>query len=533
MEDGRRGKIFWAANRRRLSIAAAFACLPLLLCVLYCAACGGALSEVYLPASWWNDELFYYKQVEGIVREGLPQGYFGFNESHARAGSFGVWNPLLFLPWVIWGLFDWNLYAPILCNLACVMAGMAVFAWLAAPSCRQAAAVAVMVSVFSPFTRFILSGVGEAFLLTMTLFYAGMLCAYRREKKAGYIRGMLWLGIFLTLIRPYYFLLILLAGFCLAGKGTGGRIKSWRLISWRVISMCGAGLGLLGYGLMKYLFSAPYLFHHIGGGFLDTLRQEGLAAGARAFAAQTGGAVSDLAALLKDAFRYGRQGGCLYGVFGLLGVCFLLLLWLERGQERKEDRRLTAGMVCMFVLMMCAIVYVYNIHNGDRHLLTFSLLGLLFLGMYARGKAGAVMKALLTAVMIFFFFVRPGTAYDRMVPFAEENLRQEMMKLEEQLAERMELSAGLSWDNTVIWLSYDLVEGESTAEQWQLLYALPAGFGINYCTYDYVMENFDGIRSRYMAAIPGGEVEKRLQESNAVLVAGNDNISIWDRDRTE
>lgn len=529
MGDRKRMKTFLAENRRRLCIAALFGCLPLLLCVLYCAACGGGLSDVYLPASWWNDELFYYKQVEGIVREGWPQGYFGYNESSARAGSFGVWNPLLFLPWVIWGLFDWNLYSPILCNLVCVMAGMAVFAWLAAPNCRQAAAAAVMVSVFSPFTRFILSGVGEAFFLSMTLLYTGLFCAYRREKKAGYMRGMLCLGIFLTLIRPYYFLLILLAGFCLTVKGEG----------WRIKSVCGTGLGLLGYGLMKYLFSAPYLFNSIGGGFLDTLRQEGPAAGARAFVTQTCGAAADLFTLLKDALRYGRQGGCLYCVFGLLGVCFLLILWLERlsensdslGKGQKEDTRLAAGMVCVFALMMAAIVYMYNIHNGDRHLLTFNLFGILFLGMYSRGKAGAVLKTLLTAAMIFFFFIRPGTAYDRMVPFEEESLRQEIMKLEEQLADNMELSEGLSWDKTVIWLSYDQVDGENVSAQWQQLYALPAGFGINHCSQDYVTDHFSSIRSRYIAAIPGGEVEKKLEDSGALFVAGNNNISVWDRGR--
>ncbi len=523
MEVGRRMKTYIAENRRRLCIAAAFGFLPLLLCVLYCRACGGRLSDVYLPASWWNDELFYYKQVEGIVHEGCPQGYFGYNESCARAGTFGLWNPLLFLPWAIWGFFSWNLNTPVLCNLICVMAGMAVFAWLAAPDCRKAAAAAVMVSVFTPFTRFILSGVGEAFFLQFTLIYAGLFCAYRREKKSGYLWGMLCLGTFLTIIRPYYFLLILLAGFCAAGKGAG----------WKIKSVCGAALGLLGYWLLKYWFSAPYSFHSIGGGFLDVLRQKGAAAGMRAFIAQTGGAARDVFQLLKDAFRFGRQGGCLYGVFGLLAVSFLVMLWREHGKGREEDTRLAAGMVCVSALMMAAVVYMYNIHNGDRHLLTFILLGILFLGMYSRGKAGAALKALLTAVMIFFFLARPGTAYDRMVPFGEEAIEAEINNLAEQLAGRMELSEGPSWNNTVIWLSYDMVDGEAVSEQWQQLYALPAGFGINHCSQDYVLNNFDGIRSRYIAAIPGGDVEKRLEESRAVLLAGNDHISIWDRGRTE
>ena len=105
------------------------------------------------------------------------------------------------------------------------------------------------------------------------------------------------------------------------------------------------------------------------------------------------------------------------------------------------------------------------------------------------------------------------------------------MKLEEQLADNMELSEGLSWDNTVIWLSYDQVDGENVSAQWQQLYALPAGFGINHCSQDYVTDHFSSIRSRYIAAIPGGEVEKKLEDSGALFVAGNNNISVWDRGR--
>lgn len=516
-------RIFFSGNRWRLCISAAFCCIPLLVCILYCVGCGGKLKDVYLPASWWNDELFYYMQVKGILHRGCPQGYFGFNESCARICSFGVWNPLLFLPWVIWGGFGWNLYSPILCNLVCVTVGLAVFVWLAAPNRRQALSIAVMITVFTPFARFILSSVAEAFLLSIVLVYAGLFCAYRRERKPPYFHALLCLAVFLTIIRPYFCLFILLSEIGLSGKGLRRRFRS----------ACGAVLGLMGYWVMKYWFSAPYLFHHIGGGFLETLQQEGVAAGFRALVVQTRDSLINLINLLKDALRYGRQGGCLYGLFGCLGVCFLLILLRERRRGRTEHVRLAAGMVLIYILMMAAIVYVYNIHNGDRHLLSFILLGILFLGIYSGEWMGVILRALLTVTMVFFFFVRPGTDYDRMIPFKEETLQQEVSRLEEQLADSMELSEGLSWNNTVIWLAYDMVDGEYVSEQWQLLYALPAGFGINHCSQDYVLNNFDSIRSRYIAAVPGGEVEKRLTESGAVLLAGNDDISIWDKGRTE
>ena len=89
--------------------------LPLLCCLVYCAFQGRGIGQVYLPNSEWNDELFYFKQVESIVNFGYPQGYFGFNESHALKLSFAAWSPVLVFPWILWGLlFGWNLMSPIL-----------------------------------------------------------------------------------------------------------------------------------------------------------------------------------------------------------------------------------------------------------------------------------------------------------------------------------------------------------------------------------------------------------------------------------
>ena len=74
MQDKMSRKEFWRKNKERLCIAAIFGCIPVLLCIFYCKAYGGSIRNVYLPASWWNDELFYYMQVKGILKAGYPQG---------------------------------------------------------------------------------------------------------------------------------------------------------------------------------------------------------------------------------------------------------------------------------------------------------------------------------------------------------------------------------------------------------------------------------------------------------------------------
>ena len=70
----------WCKDHKALVKAFIVMWVPLLCCMMTCALEGRTIGEVYLPASEWNDELFYFKQVEGILYNGFPQGYFGFNE---------------------------------------------------------------------------------------------------------------------------------------------------------------------------------------------------------------------------------------------------------------------------------------------------------------------------------------------------------------------------------------------------------------------------------------------------------------------
>ena len=85
---------WWKQDKRYLTLleAVLMALLPVVCCLVRTAAEGRGIGQVYLPASEWNDELFYFKQVEGIVNYGFPRGFFGFNESHALQLSFAAWT---------------------------------------------------------------------------------------------------------------------------------------------------------------------------------------------------------------------------------------------------------------------------------------------------------------------------------------------------------------------------------------------------------------------------------------------------------
>lgn len=49
---------------------------PFLTSLLFCKIRGFSFFDLYLPSSYNNDVLYYYKQVEGVVKYGCPMGYF-------------------------------------------------------------------------------------------------------------------------------------------------------------------------------------------------------------------------------------------------------------------------------------------------------------------------------------------------------------------------------------------------------------------------------------------------------------------------
>jgi hypothetical protein len=73
------------------------------------------------------------------------------------------------------------------------------------------------------------------------------------------------------------------------------------------------------------------------------------------------------------------------------------------------------------------------------------------------------------------------------------------------------------FDNTVIWLASDVVNGESISAPWGYLYMIPEGFGINFCFQEYVMENLWELKSAYIAVMPEGDVDKALREKRPVI----------------
>ena len=114
------------------------------------------------------------------------------------------------------------------------------------------------------------------------------------------------------------------------------------------------------------------------------------------------------------------------------------------------------------------------------------------------------------------------------MPYDDGVLGQEAEELEQQVKEWMVLKAsGELYDNTVIWLASDFVGEESVTAAWGLLYMIPEGYGINFCTWQYAAEHLDALRSGYITVIPGGGIDKALAEADTPVVAETEHMKIY------
>ena len=84
-----------------------------------------------------------------------------------------------------------------------------------------------------------------------------------------------------------------------------------------------------------------------------------------------------------------------------------------------------------------------------------------------------------------------------------------------------------SFDNVVIWNLYDYKDSNVVFMKWQRLYALPEGCGISCCNPDYVMENIDSLKSKYITTLTGGQVDEALKEKGYEVAYKDAEVTLY------
>lgn len=542
---------WWKTEKRYLTLikAALMAALPLLCCLISCAMQGKTIGDVYLPASEWNDELFYFKQVESMVQFGYPKGYFGFNESHALKLSFAAWSPVLVFPWIIWGLlFGWNMMSPIICNIVLLTMAVFVFGWLVKPTWKQLGIFVLLFCLYTPFVRYMLSGMPEVICFSMLIVFYGIAISYLKKETCAKLVWLFVISGLLTLMRPYMLLFLLLPMFLWV------RRKKWVGF---VGSTAVIGITCIIYAMIKHYFGAEYFAPLFFTDWVTAFFDLGFVGGVRNFVSTLYWKGKDFLAHTIQGYRSGLASGAFFG--GYLTVMAVLLYqsvvdwWKLRSENRKRRAEnkavekngeeqcdtaceslqnqfiMEAHLAFSFVGMLFALLLMYKLTEGSKHLLTFIAVGVFVISLLkTKFYKKAVLVGATFAYLYSFMAIDP---YDYQVPFATEEREQQVEEWRGIFAEELTITNVdiPNYDNVVIWVFSDNTPKGSVTNKWQLLYGLPDGFGISCCYSDYILDNFETLQSRYIATVSTGEIDILCQQYGFREVGRDKDMVVYER----
>lgn len=481
-----------------------FVMFPLVCCYILCWMNGIGISEISLLGNAGNDEVIYYKMIEGIAHYGMPVGYFGYNESHAAVGTFSTWSPALLLFWGIWGkIFGWNLWSPMICNIVLLMLAMGIFAILTKPDYKQSAIILGMYFVCQFISDMALTTLPEVSCYFLVIVFAAISInlartdSYWKIKLIFLFASVMWL----TWMRPYYCVLLILPIYELlrrCGKKIYGVIISGIIFLFTIAvyvyinrKMCAPFLNpLLNFSWISLIIDNPVNgIISLMSKFLESLRQ--------------------FLTLIKEGVVGNGRGAASVGFLGTL-ICYLYCLAQNnRGRIKLNKDTIRWGTLAAFcILTFCANALIFGMGAIEKHFLEFVVLGIFIIGYECKLKVSTKMLLVLTWIFMI------ATASTPLVGNEEELEIVEAGKTQLENVITVQPHEENRWDNTIIWVLHD---GEEI--WWPGLYAVPAGMGINICTDDYIKAHYGDLQAKYLYTNGVGKICQLCEENGAERIA--------------
>jgi hypothetical protein len=490
---------------------------PLVFCIAFCIYKGQSIMSLYLPYSTNSDEAMYYRLVDGIVHYGAPIGYCGYNESHAALLSFSVWNPFNMIVWSIWGkIFGWNYYSPFICNMVFMAVALIVLVACVKPSWVNLLVFLALIGACAPLIRYIFSCTPETISHSFVIIFLSL---YYSEYKNSSVKKrvlMYFIAFFISMMRPYnmVFSLFPIVATARIKLKKGIAVGSLFLISTASVST-----------LMSKLLASPYFYSSYQTGFLEAFHS-GIGSGVNAIWVKIIDQLSVIRWRIALAVKYhGDTQGAIYcmifiAIIVLLVNCLYDVIWYVRHKNDastenvNDDKTGQILLLLSLILMLLAIMLVYQLMEGSRHLLTF-LVAFFVLIAFRPGYKNAgnyfINSAIIFFAALFLFWIHYDETTGYVVPYRDSgsiNVRY----LENVFNERMDINLPMGYANTLDWVVEDTVEGNSETYFLEPLFAMPTGIGLNVCLAPYMEENIDNLRSRYLLTPINGSIDYLCQE---------------------
>ena len=505
-------------DKKRILALIIPAALPLIACMIMTAVRGKTIFDVWAPYSGWNDEMFYFKQAQAVAKFGVPQGIWGYNESHAAFGGFGAWGPLILYPLALaLKLTGGAMWTPIILNMILLSAALLFVVKSTGSDIKKSVLLSAGICLFVPLWRYTLSYMSEAMILSFALVFIALVFREINEHSPANQILMSLILVYLISLRPYF---VLFAVF----QGYAGYTKKRKLVLLSVLSaFCGIGL----YLIIGKFFTAGYF----DGIYVDWLGKS-ITHGPRLVLKEMWQRfVSTFNRLNFDMYRtiLLKDGNAeLWVAFFVTSLVQLIDFVLSVIETRKDKRSRTEAFMKGILLTAQAIVFVailtmYNTFDGDRHLIVFIILDIVVLAAFS--KRSIVNTGIVAAAFVFLLII-VGNNYS--VPLCDRAHRAEFGELKGELKDIITLEKGTGWNNTLLVPDEDIERAPGVGyEGIELLYALPEGISVNYCEEAYVLSNFDDLKAGRMIAFEGSECDLSAKEKGLEMIGSVNGYNIY------
>lgn len=473
---------------------------------------GVPFGKIYLPAGMWSDEVYYVKQLSAVVSHGAPQGYFGFNESHAEIGRFAAWGPAVFYLYAIPGLIFRGQNAFLYCNLFFMLAGWLCFVWGTRLDWKRQLLFGVGLAALNAPIRYVFSAMQEPLHYALVLAVLGTGAAIRRGCSH---KGAAWVTLFAlcaaaTLVRPYNAVLWLFP-----------LVLVWPRRKAVVGTVTGAAVSTAATLVLMKKFYAPYFFTNVDTNAAEELLHGQLLEAARSVYHKLLGAGQQLAQEIVDGTRV---GSCYLILFALLAATLMCIVW-DAVQKRPLFWKVCALTVTLVVFL--ALMLMYRPGEASRHTIIYDIL--LLAALLAEqpplsAAAAPVLLAVLSVAGIRMTTARgQNDASDFAMPAYQAELAQEITDLQAALTEsRTRITGTDPWDSVC---AYALGGGC----HFGMLYAVPDGMGLQFDEDAYLTNPDNEIRARYVMAGTDSEVGQYLEQSGWALLYEGPSAAVYER----
>ena len=470
---------------------------PFIYSSVYCAMGHHLISDIYIPSGSWNDEVFYFKQIDAMIKYGIPKGFFGYNETHAMNLSFGSWSIFILLPYAVFGkLFGWHFISPIIANLIFMSSASAILWFAIRPNKKQITLFLLFWAGSPLLIRYSLSAMSESlFYALIMICFAEIFRFYDKPTDRYYIALLVTIS-YLTLCRPYYEVLILFIIIRLFYKDMiDKRIK------YTFIMIVQTFITLPVYYFSNKYLCAPYFSPIINTEFIDEFKKS-IPGGIKY--------VYDKVALAVSQVGIGISNRDCFSTYILL-VAILLLFIIITYILQKREFSMKLQSICILGIIFLTMAVLYNINTGERHELPFCILCALTVIFEENDEN--IFKYVIFGLLCIWAVIMPKSAMIFHIPYNTEETMKNEIRLSNEFNNAIKVTDDIGWQNTV-----DL------CAPYQICYYMPAGIGINMVIPDKIEQPY---KAKYILTDYNGKTSEDLIKQGAEASVSQDGWTLF------